>query len=48
MEYKKLNKLDSNILVTIVNDLSNGQSHKALIALDNLINEFPDQSLYST
>ena len=45
MEYKQLNKLDSNILVTIVNDLSNGQSHKALIALDNLINEFPDQSL---
>ena len=45
MENKNLLKLDKNILISIVNDLNNGQNNKALIALDKLINEFPDQAL---
>ena len=45
MENKNLLNLDKNILISIVNDLNNGQKNKALIALDKLINQFPDQAL---
>jgi len=45
MENKNLFNLDKNTLVSIVNDLNNGQSDKALIALEKLIDEFPDQAL---
>jgi tetratricopeptide (TPR) repeat protein len=45
MENDNLQKLDINHLTSIVNDINNGQSKKALIALDELINRFPDEAL---
>jgi len=42
---KKLHEIDRNTLVSIINDINNGQSKKALTALEKLINEFPDQAL---
>jgi len=45
MKNDNLQKLDRNNLTSIVNDINNGQSKKALIALDELINRFPDEAL---
>ena len=45
MENDNLQKLDRNNLASIVNDINNGQSKKALIALDELIYRFPDEAL---
>ena len=45
MENKNLHKLDKNTLISIINDINNGQINKALASLEQLINEFPDQAL---
>ena len=45
MKNDNLQKLDRNNLTSIVNDINNGQSKKALIALDELINRFPHEAL---
>lgn len=45
MENVNLQKLDSNNLASIVNDINKGRSEKALIALDELINSFPHEAL---
>jgi len=45
MQNNNLQNLDRNNLVSIVNDINNGQSAKALIALEKLIKKFPNQAL---
>ena len=45
MQNNNLQNLDRNNLVSIVNDINNGQSTKALIAIEKLIKKFPNQAL---
>jgi len=45
MQKNNIQNLDRNNLVSIVNDINNGQSSKALIALEKLIKKFPNQAL---
>ena len=45
MENVNLQKLESNNLASIVNDINNGQSTKALITIEKLIKKFPNQAL---